>query len=47
MFNKAVANRVKIVRVYKVTKDISIGDELTLNMIQTIYKISKATIKEE
>ncbi len=33
MFNKAIANKIKIIRV---TKDITIGDEITSNMVQII-----------
>ncbi|WP_432409206.1 SAF domain-containing protein [Wukongibacter sp. M2B1] len=48
MFNKAVANKVKIIRV---TKDITIGDEITSNMIQTIevggYNLPNNVIKNK
>ncbi|WDV44074.1 Flp pilus assembly protein CpaB [Clostridiaceae bacterium M8S5] len=48
MFNKAVANKVKIVRV---TKDTKVGDVITANMIQTIevggYNLPKKVIKDK
>jgi pilus assembly protein CpaB len=48
MFNKAVSNKVKIVRV---TKDITIGDEITSSMMQTAevggYNLPNEVIKNE
>ncbi len=48
LFNKAVANKVKIV---KITKDINVGDEITSNMIQTIevggYNLPNEVIKNK
>lgn len=48
LFNKAVANKEKIVRV---TKDITIGDEITSNMVQSIevggYNLPNEVIKNK
>ncbi len=48
MFNKAVSNKVKIVRV---TKNIAIGDEITSNMVQIIevggYNLPDQVIKNK
>ena len=48
MFNKAVAGKVKIVRV---TKDITIGDGITSSMVQTIevggYNLPNEVIKNK
>lgn len=48
MFNKAVANKTKIIRV---TKDITAGDEITSNMVETVevggYNLPNEVIKNE